>query len=176
MYRVPFDQLPRDDDALHFVGSLANAHQRRVAVQPLDVELLGIAVAAVDAQRLDRVLQRRLRCEELSHAGLHVAALTTIEGLCCIECQQARRPRPRRHIAELQLDRLVFADRLAEGLAHLGVFGRQRERTLGYADAPRGDVDAAEFEAAGRLVEALAFDAADQVVRRNAVVVEYEFA
>jgi hypothetical protein len=49
---VPLDELPRDDDALHFVGVFADAQQRRVAIKPLDRELRLIAVAAVDAQRL----------------------------------------------------------------------------------------------------------------------------
>ena len=93
-----------------------------------------------------------------------------------IERQQARGAGARRHLAELELDRLVLADRLAEGLAHLGVLGGELERALGDADAARGDVDAAELQPARRLVEALALDAADQVVGRDAVVLEDQLA
>src|SRR5947209_927155 len=72
---VSFDQLAGDDDALHLVGALADDEQRRIAIETLDRELLGIAVAAVDAHRLDAVLERGLGRGELRHAGLHVAAL-----------------------------------------------------------------------------------------------------
>ncbi len=95
-----------------------------------------------------RVLERGLGGEVLGHAGLHVAALAAIEGLRRVERQQPRGARARRHLAELQLDRLVLADRLAEGLAHLRVLGRELQRALGDADAARGDVDAAELEPA----------------------------
>ena len=66
----------------------------------------------------------------------------------------------------------MLGDRLAEGVAHLRVFGREPQRAFGDADAARRDVDAPELEPAGRLVEALAFDLADQVVGRNAIVLE----
>ena len=124
--------------------------------------------------RLDAVLERRLGGEVLRHAGLHVAALAAVEGGGGIEREQARGARARRHLAELELDRLVLADRLAEGLAHLRVLGRELQRAFGDADAARGDVDAAELEPAGRLVEALPLDPADQVVGRNAIVLEHE--
>src|SRR5712692_429099 len=150
------DQLSGDDDALYLVGALADAEQRRVAIQALDHEFLRVAVAAVDAQRLVRVLERRLGGEELRHAGLHVAALAPVVDLGRLLDQQPRRLGARRHLAELELDRLVLADRLAEGLALLRVLDRLGERRLRDADAARGDVDPSELEAADRLLEAAA--------------------
>src|SRR5437764_5350205 len=50
---VPGDQLAGDDDALQFVGALADHQERRVAVEALDGELLRIAVAAMDAHRFE---------------------------------------------------------------------------------------------------------------------------
>ena len=47
----------------------------------------------------------------------------------------------------------MLADRFAEGLADLGVFHRQPQRTFGDPDAARGDVDAAKFESARGLEE-----------------------
>ena len=102
-----------------------------------------------------RVLQRRLGGEKLRHAGLHVAALAAVERRRRIEREQARRAGARRHLAELERDRLMLGDRLAEGLAHLRVLGRELERAFGDADAARRHVDAAELEPAGRLIEAL---------------------
>src|SRR6202011_2746916 len=148
---IPLDELFRDDDALHLVGALADAGQRRVAVQPLDVELPGIAVGAVDAHALDRVFQRRLAGEIFRHAGFHVAALAAVESLSCIEREKSCRTRARRHLAELELDRLMLADRLAERLAKLRIVRGKLQRALGNADAARGDVDAAELQSAGDL-------------------------
>src|SRR5580693_2709782 len=46
---VALDQLPGDHVALNLIGALADDHQRRVPEIALDVELRGVAVAAVDA-------------------------------------------------------------------------------------------------------------------------------
>ena len=69
----------------------------------------------------------------------------------------------------------MLADRLAEGLAFLGIAHRLVEARLGHADAARGDVDAAELEAAQRVLQALAFFAADKLVGVDPVVLEREF-
>src|SRR5438067_752187 len=54
------DQLADDDVALDLVGALADDHQGRVAEVALDVELGGVAVAAVHADRAQRHLHGRL--------------------------------------------------------------------------------------------------------------------
>src|SRR6202030_1980605 len=117
---VPLDQLLGDDDPLHLVGPLADAGEGSVAVEPLDVEFLGVAVGAVNTHALDRVLERGLAGEKLRHPGLHVAALAAVEGLCRIYREQPRGAGPRRHFPELELDRLMFADRLAGRLGGPG--------------------------------------------------------
>ena len=48
---VPLKQLAADHHALDLGGPLADQQQRRVAIQALDLVLLRIAVAAVDAER-----------------------------------------------------------------------------------------------------------------------------
>src|SRR6185437_3693175 len=58
----------------------------------------------------------------------------------------------------------------------LRVLGGKLQRPFGDADATGSHVDAAEFQSARRLVESLALGAADQVVRGNAVVLEYQFS
>src|SRR5687768_12341418 len=132
---VPLYKLPRNDDALHLVGAFADAHEGRVAHQALDRVLLGIAVGAVDAHGLERVLQSGLGGEVFRHAGLHVAAPALVVGLRRLLDQQARRLHARGHLAQLELDRLVLGDRLAEGLARLGIAHRVVERRLGDAGA-----------------------------------------
>ena len=47
---VPLQQLLADHHALDLRGALADQQQRRVAVEPLDLVLLRVAVAAVDAE------------------------------------------------------------------------------------------------------------------------------
>src|SRR3546814_8640447 len=42
--RIPLHELARDDDTLQFVGALADAEQRRVAIVALDVEFLGVTI------------------------------------------------------------------------------------------------------------------------------------
>ncbi len=61
----------------------------------------------------------------------------------------------RRHVGQLELDRLMLGDRLAECPALLGVLEGQLQRALGEADAAGGDVDAAELERVHHLAEAL---------------------
>src|SRR5918911_4693751 len=107
---VPGDQLAGDDDALQFVGTLANDEERRVAVEALDGKFLGIAVAAVNAHRLEAATDGGFGSEQLCHAGLHVAALAAVIGLRRALDEQARSLDLRRHVGELELDRLVLAD------------------------------------------------------------------
>src|SRR5579871_771330 len=49
---VALEHLAADHHALDLGGALADQQQRRVAVDALDLVLLGIAVSAVDAQAL----------------------------------------------------------------------------------------------------------------------------
>src|SRR5258708_13791049 len=111
---VPARPLARDDEALHLVGALADAGERCVTIEPLDVVFLRIAVGAVDAHGLRAVLERRLRSEVLRHAGLHIAALAAIEGASRIERREARGAATRPHLSHLEGDRLLLDPRLAE--------------------------------------------------------------
>jgi hypothetical protein len=60
------------------------------------------------------------------------------------------------HLGELELDRLVLGDRLAEGGALLGVLDGELEGADRDAAGAGGDVDAADLDAVHHLVEALA--------------------
>ena len=66
----------------------------------------------------------------------------------------------------------MFRDGLAEGFALLGIFHGFVQRCLGYADTAGRNVDAAEFQPAHDMPEALAFNAADQVFRRDVAILE----
>src|SRR5680860_1880142 len=68
-HRSTFDELTGDDVALDLVGALADDHQRCVTEVALDVELRGVAVATVDAHRVQCDLHGDLRGEQLRHPG-----------------------------------------------------------------------------------------------------------
>src|SRR3954447_11057305 len=172
---VPLEQLLADDHALDLARALADQQQRRVAVDALDLVLLGVAVAAVDAQGLLGAEAAGLRGEELGHARLEVRALAGVLHARGADGEHPRGLELGGHVGELELDHLVLGDRLAERLALLGVLDRQLEGALGQADAAGGDVDAADLERVHHLREALveaAVLAAEDRVRRRLVAVE----
>src|SRR3712207_7923947 len=83
----PCTTLFRSDHALDLRRALADEQQRRVAVDALDLVLLGVAVAAVDAQRLLGAEAAGLGREELGHARLrseeHTSELQSRQYLVC---------------------------------------------------------------------------------------------
>src|SRR5581483_684196 len=135
---VALEELLADHHLLDLGRPLADQEQRRVAVDPLDLVLLRIPVAAVDAKRLLGVRLGRLRGEQLRHPGLEVGPLAGVLHAGRFEGQQASRLEPGAHLGELEGDRLVLGDRLAERLALLAVAQREPHPALGDADPARG--------------------------------------
>src|SRR3954469_5582305 len=152
---MPLQQLLADDHPLDLARALTDQQQRRVAVDALDLVLLGVPVAAVDAQRLLRAEAAGLAGEQLGHARLEVGALARVLQPRRLEREHPGRLELRRHVGELELDRLVLGDLPAERLALLGVADGELEGALGEADAARGDVDAPDLERVHHLREAL---------------------
>src|ERR1700749_4056369 len=75
---VPLEDLFADHHALDLGGSLADQEQRRVAVEALDLVLLRVAVATVDAEAFLDAELPRLRGDQLRHPGLEVGARTGV--------------------------------------------------------------------------------------------------
>src|SRR4051794_5445641 len=148
-------QRAADDHALDLRRALADQQQRRVAVQALDLVLLGVPVAPVDAERVLDDLLAGLGGEQLRHAGLEVRALAGVLHPRGLEREQAGGLDLGGHVGELELDRLVLRDRLAERRALLRVAQGEFERALADAHAARGDVHAADLERVHHLREAL---------------------
>src|SRR4051794_35218137 len=153
---VALQELLADHHALDLRGALADQEQRRVAVEALDLVLLRVAVAAVDAEALLDALLAGLRGEQLGHAGLEVRARAGVLHPRGLAGYEAGGLDLGRHIGELELDRLMLGDRLAEGLALLAVAQGELEGALGDADAAGGDIDATDLERVHHLHEALA--------------------
>src|SRR5450759_3703317 len=120
-HRSTFDELPDDDVALDLVRALADDHQRRVTEVALDVELGGVAIAAMDAHRVQCDLHGGLGGEQLRHTGFHVCALAGIELARGIEGQLPGGGELGDHLGQVVADRLVLPDRHPEALPLLGV-------------------------------------------------------
>src|SRR3954452_24881576 len=153
---VPLEELLADHHLLDLGCALADQEQRRVAIYALDLVLLRVAVAAVDAQRLLGVGPGRLGREELRHSGLEVRPPPRALHARRLEGQEARRLEPRAHLRELEGDRLVLRDGLAEGLALLAGAEGQLHGALGSAHPARGHVPTADPARVHHLDEALA--------------------
>src|SRR4051794_34648657 len=153
---MTLEELLADNHALDLARSLADQQQRRVAVEALDLVLLRVAVAAVDAEAFFDAVLAGLRSQELGHPGLEVEALAGVLHPRRFAGDEAGRLELGRHVGKLELDCLVGGDRLAEGLAFLAVAERELEGALADADAAGGDVHAADLERVHHLDEALA--------------------
>src|SRR5580700_8585790 len=69
---MTLQQLAPDHHALYLRCALANQQQRGIAIETLDLVLLGVAIASMDAKGLLHAEASGLRCEQLGHAGLQV--------------------------------------------------------------------------------------------------------
>src|SRR3954453_13593523 len=100
---MPLQQLLADDHPLDLARPLADEQQRRVAVYALDLVLLRVPVAAVDAQRLLGAEAAGLRGEQLGHARLEVRSLAGVLQPRGLQRQHAGRLELRGHVGELEL-------------------------------------------------------------------------
>src|SRR4051794_27475114 len=153
---VALEELLSDHHALDLGSALADQEQRRVAVEPLDLVFLRVAVAAVDAERLLHDLLAGLGGEQLRHAGLEVGALTGVLHPGRLQRQQASRLDLGGHVRELELNRLMLRDRPPEGLPLLRVAESELQRPLRDAHAAGRHVHPAHLERIHHLPEALA--------------------
>ena len=176
---MPLEQPPRDDQLLDLVRALADEEQRRVAVVPLGTVLERVAVAAVDAHAVERVVLRRLGREVLRHPGLEVGALA--RGLLLAPPARSAGAPPRCCVAicaSISCTAWCWPIGLPNASRSLRVAERVVERRLRDADAARGDVDAADLDPAHEVLEALADPvlAAEDARGGRAEAVEHELA
>src|SRR3954451_11318794 len=97
---VALQELLADHHALDLGGALADQQQRRVSVQALDLVLLRVAVAAVDAEAVLDALLAGLGGQELGHARLEVRALARVLHARRLERDQPRGLDLRGHVGE----------------------------------------------------------------------------
>src|SRR6266852_5128697 len=166
------DELARDHCPEDVVGALADRHQRRIPIEALDLIFGRIAVAAMDAHRLQRCLDADLRGVELGHPCFEVGPPPRIERRCCPPGQQARGLHLGRHVRELQLDRLELGYRPAERVALAGIGQGPVKARLRDAHGTPRDVDASELEGRQRLLQPVTLLPAQQVLNRDAAVAQ----
>src|SRR3954453_14243972 len=87
---VALQERLADHHPLYLGGAAADQQQRRVAVQALDLVLLGVAVAAVDAEAVLDALLAGLGGQELPHSCLEVGSLARVLHPGRLERDQAR--------------------------------------------------------------------------------------
>ena len=149
-------QPAADDHPLDVGGALADQQHRGLPVEPLDLVLLGEAVAAVDPERVLHHLRAVLAGQVLRHPGLEVVARTGVLLPRRLHHQLVRRLDLGRHVGQPEQHRLVLGDLLAEGLPLLGVRDAELESPPRDTATTRGNVDPADFDPIHHLVEALA--------------------
>jgi hypothetical protein len=146
----------------------------RVAEDAADRVLDGIAVAAVDLQRVVGGGPGDLGGEQLGEAGLEVAAPLGVLLAGGEEGELARDLHLDRHPGELARDAGEGGQRLLELLALLGIGEAELERVAGHAHGPGRGLDARPLEGRHELLEALALDAAQEIVAGHPKAVEAE--
>ena len=150
------EQGTSDDEPLDLARALVDLGDLGVAVVALRRELLGVAVAAEDLDRLAGLAAGDRGGEEL---GLRALDAVRAAGLL----QPRGAPHERAggldlglHVGQLLLDRAQPGDRAAERVALLRVARGEVERGLRDADGLRGDPDPAAVERAQRDAHAAA--------------------
>ena len=110
----------------------------------------------MDAHRVEHDLVAHLRGEQLGHARLDVGAPPRVLAARGLHGQEARRLDLRRHVGELELDRLQLGELPAERLAPAGVRHRELVGAPRGADRAGRDVHAPDLDARHHLLEAAA--------------------
>jgi len=126
----------------------------------------------VDPEALLGHLRAELAREVLRHARRDVVAVARILEPRGIDHHQVGRFDFRGHLGQLKCDRLVFGDRLAEGLALLGVPHGEFERADADTTRPRRDVHPADLDAVHHLEEPLPGCLAENVAGIGHIAVE----
>src|SRR5258708_11784649 len=148
-----------------------DARDQDFAQEALDMELLGVAVAAMGQDGALAGLVGGARAEILGRVRLRAALLAAVVEPGGLERQQVRRLELHPALGQGMLDRLVLADRPAEHDALLGILRGLGEGAAPDADRLGGDQDALGVEPMQQVVEALAF-LADAVLERHLQAVD----
>src|SRR3970040_2122727 len=132
------DEAVRDDPKLDFGGAFEDLGQPGVAPVALDGEVGGVAITAVDLERLAGHAFRHFACEPLGHGGFLVAAASLVDLIADEVVQLAGGFDLGSHFGELKTEGLEAGYGFPELDALLRVGRRIFEATAGEADRARG--------------------------------------
>src|ERR1700694_1413105 len=128
----------RDDEPLDLRRAFPDLVDLRVPEPLLDRVLLDVAVAAEHLDGVGRHLHGNVRREALGHRAFRALERPALRRHPSgTPDEQARGVDLHRHVGELEADRLVLPEGLAELLAVLGVLERELIRGAGDADGSR---------------------------------------
>src|ERR1700674_1578485 len=130
-----------DDEPLDFTRPLADRAESHVPVVLLHGKVLDETVAAVDLDRPLRRPDRHLGSVELRLRGEARDLFAGVLGRGRAEGQEPCGIDLRRHVGEVELDRLEFRDRLYTLTTPLCVPQRRLVRSPGDSEGERGDRD-----------------------------------
>src|SRR5258708_7050240 len=128
-----------------------------------DVVGSGVADSAVDQQCTIGDPTDRFRAELLAHRGFSRNSFPAVEFVDCIAEHGAKSVDIHGHLSEVSSYGLAGGDRLAKGDAFLRIRQRKFKHAFGCSQGGRCDEQATLLERLERLMQALAFDAAEQV-------------
>ena len=132
---VVLEHPAADDHPLDVGGTLPDQQHRRLPVEPLDLVLLGEAVASMDPEGVLDDLRAVLAGEVLRHPGLEVVALAGVLDPRGPDHHLVGGLDLGRHLGQPEQHRLVLGDLLAEGLPLLGVGDAELEGPVGHPAA-----------------------------------------
>jgi hypothetical protein len=177
--RWPITAIAEQIVGLHqlvdLAGALVDDRALRVAPEPADGIFVGVAVRAVDLNRITRRALGRHRRKPLREPRFARVALALVLEPARSQPQQARRLVVRLHLRDHFLDQLMLADLDAERLALLGVFHARVAARTNQTRGARGDGKAPLVQREHRDLETLA-RSTDQVLFRHLDLVHLEEA
>ena len=160
-----------DDHPLDLVGTLVDGGDLGIAVEPLHLHALQIAVAAEDLQGIVGDFQGDIRGVLLRHGGFHAVGGVLLFQISGAVYQQPGGPEFGCHVGDLEGNSLLLADAAAELDALLGILYRRFKGTLSDAQRLGRDADAAAVQGGHGDLKALAL-LSQQVLLGNLDIIE----
>src|SRR5262245_23030671 len=169
--RLRSHQLAGNYQPLHFARPLADRAELGIAPVFFGRIIFGVAVPAVNLNRLFGYLDRDLRGVELGHRRLLSRLALVVFHPCGAQCEQSRGVDLHGHVGEFELDSLEVEYRLAKLFALLRVFQGRFVGALRYAERQRCYRDAPAVQNLHGVDEA-APGLADQILLGNPAILE----
>src|SRR5439155_25769348 len=135
-----------DDALLDLAGALEDGGETGVAPVALDLVFSGVAIAPVHLDAVAGDLDRHLGGQQLHHGRFLLALLPEVDEVRHLAVERTRLLHARRHLGDLEADRLEVADRMLELHSRLRVGDAVLYRATSQAHCARRGVHAGHVE------------------------------